>query len=236
MVSDARESDYLVVVHENFTQRKVAELEAERRTEELQEFARLLSHDLRNPLAVAQGSAKILAMDIEDDYLDDVLSSLLRMEAIIDDALSLMRYGTEGRDKEPIRLNKLTEHAWSNVETGSVSFARTNDRMLDGYPDLLEHVFENMFRNTIEHGEATTITIGTTEHGFYVEDDGTGIPDGMRSKVFEMGYTTQKNGTGFGLAIVENLVKSHGWSITVGEGDTSGARFEVFTNPVVPNS
>lgn len=144
----------------------------------------------------------MMAMDTESEYLDDVLSSLLRMEAIIDDALTLMHYGTDGREKEPIRLRKLTENAWSNVETGSVSFTCTDNRILDGYPDLLAHV--------IEHGRATTITVGTTEHGFYIEDDGTEIPKGMRGKVFEMGHTTQKNGTGFGLAIVENLIESHG--------------------------
>ncbi|SIQ83869.1 His Kinase A (phospho-acceptor) domain-containing protein [Haladaptatus litoreus] len=233
---ETRGNDYLVVAHENITQRKVAELKAEQRTEELQEFARLLSHDLRNPLAVAQGSAKMLAMDTDDDYLDDILSSLLRMEAIIDDALTLMQYGTEGRDKEPVRLSNLTESAWSNVETESVKLTRTDDRILDGYPDLLAHVFENLFRNAIEHGEAETITVGATKNGFHVEDDGTGIPAEMRGKVFEMGHTTQKNGTGFGLAIVESLIDSHGWSISVAGSETGGARFEIRTNPAVPKN
>ncbi len=226
--------EYVVVAHENITERKIAELEAERRNEELREFARILSHDLRNPLAVAQGSAKMLAMNGEEsNYLDDILSSLLRMEAIIDDALTLMQYGTEGRIREPVRLRNVAETAWSNVETGETTLNCTDDRVLDCYPDLVAHIFENLLRNAIEHGDAKTITVGATQHGFYIEDDGTGIPESMRSKVFEMGHTTQQNGTGFGLAIVESLVESHGWSVDLGRG-TDGTRFEIRAAPAVP--
>lgn len=64
--------------------------------------------------------------------------------------------------------------------------------------------------------------------GFYVSDDGPGIPEGDRESVFEAGYTTRKEGTGFGLAIVAEVVTAHGWKIQVTESDAGGARFEIF--------
>jgi signal transduction histidine kinase len=63
--------------------------------------------------------------------------------------------------------------------------------------------------------------------GFYVADDGPGIPDSERTAVFESGYSTSPDGTGFGLAIVEEVVEAHGWSIRATESETGGARFEI---------
>ncbi len=67
--------------------------------------------------------------------------------------------------------------------------------------------------------------------GFYVEDDGPGIPAEEREQVFESGYSTSEDGTGFGLAIVRTIAEAHAWSVDVVEGKEGGARFEVRTNP-----
>ena len=65
------------------------------------------------------------------------------------------------------------------------------------------------------------------DEGFYVADDGPGIPREQRTDVFESGYSTVSDGTGFGLAIVQEVVEAHGWSIRVTESTAGGARFEV---------
>jgi signal transduction histidine kinase len=74
-----------------------------------------------------------------------------------------------------------------------------------------------------------TVTVGELEdgNGFYIADDGEGIPESEREEVFETGYSTSEHGTGFGLSIVEEIVTAHGWSIDVTESDDGGARFEV---------
>jgi len=76
---------------------------------------------------------------------------------------------------------------------------------------------------------AVSITVGDTDEGFYVADDGPGIPPGDREDVFELGHTTREDGTGFGLAIVETIAEAHGWTVTAGESAAGGARFEVTT-------
>jgi signal transduction histidine kinase len=62
--------------------------------------------------------------------------------------------------------------------------------------------------------------------GFYVADDGVGIPPEKREEVFEYGYTSSTDGTGFGLAIVTDLAAVHGWSVALTESAAGGARFE----------
>ena len=65
------------------------------------------------------------------------------------------------------------------------------------------------------------------EDGFYVEDDGPGIPEENRTDIFDSGYSTTGEGTGFGLSIVKRVAEAHGWDITVTESEVGGARFEI---------
>lgn len=78
-----------------------------------------------------------------------------------------------------------------------------------------------------------TIRVGPLDDvaGFYVADDGRGIPEDDRETVLEHGYSTAEEGTGLGLSIVTRIVDAHGWEIDVTESTSGGARFEIFTRP-----
>jgi len=76
-------------------------------------------------------------------------------------------------------------------------------------------------------GAGVTVTVGDCADGFYVADDGPGIPDAERERVFESGYSTTTDGTGFGLRIIRGIADAHGWEIDVTEGDEGGVRFEI---------
>ncbi|WEL17435.1 Signal transduction histidine kinase [Halorhabdus sp. SVX81] len=81
--------------------------------------------------------------------------------------------------------------------------------------------------DAVEHGgETVQVRLETTADGFVVADDGPGIPAGDRDRVFEVGYSTTEDGTGFGLSIVSQVADSHGWDVTVSESTHGGARFE----------
>ena len=116
-----------------------------------------------------------------------------------------------------------------NVETASATLVSetTCSMKVDG--SQLRQVLENLFRNAIEHGNADTIVVGdlSDESGLFVEDNGAGIPEDDRNAIFEWGFTTVSDGTGFGLAIVKEIVEAHDGEITVGESETGGARFEI---------
>ena len=66
-------------------------------------------------------------------------------------------------------------------------------------------------------------------------DDGRGIPAADREAVFEMGFSTKDDGTGFGLAIVDTIAEAHGWSVSVADGEAGGARFDVRTDGATPS-
>ncbi|MEF8974496.1 MAG: PAS domain-containing protein [Haloarcula sp.] len=74
---------------------------------------------------------------------------------------------------------------------------------------------------------SVTVTVGATEDGFYVADDGPGVPDDQREALFEAGYSTAEDGSGFGLAIVDRIAEAHGWAIDVTESADGGTRFEI---------
>jgi hypothetical protein len=69
-----------------------------------------------------------------------------------------------------------------------------------------------------------TVRLGRHADGFYVEDDGPGVPPEQRDTVFDYEFSTDEDGTGLGLAIVEAIARAHGWSVEMTEGSDGGAR------------
>ncbi|WP_148416358.1 PAS domain-containing sensor histidine kinase [Haloferax sp. KTX1] len=201
-----------------------------RERDRLEEFASILSHDLRNPLNVAQGRLDFIEVPDDDGHLNAVERALDRMERLIDDMLTLARQGDAVGETATIALDALATQAWENVATDAATLEIEADLHFDGDRSRLVQMFENLYRNAIEHGvDAVTIHVGVLDagDGFYIEDTGPGIPETERKDVFESGYTTNQNGTGFGLAIVSRIVEAHGWDIKVTDGTDGGARFEI---------
>jgi len=212
------------------TEQKRRQRELERQNEQLEEFASVVSHDLRNPLSVAASNLELGRMRSEggEEYLTEAERAIDRMDGIIDDVLTLAREGRGIETVERTSLSSLAERAWQNVETDAATLTVVDDRELEADSDRLQRAFENLFRNAVEHGgDGVTVRVGERPDGFYVEDDGPGIPPEHRAEVFENGFTTAETGTGFGLAIVETIVAAHGWEIAVAADAADGARFEV---------
>lgn len=201
------------------------EQELSRQNERLEEFASVISHDLSSPLNVAKGRLGL----IEDNeaQVEPIGNALDRMEALIQDVLALARQGQTVDETEPVTLSDIIEQCFRNVSTGGASIEIDGDGVILADPARLPEVFENLFRNSVEHGgEDVTIRVGTMRNGFYVADDGQGIPEADRDRVFESGFSTSDEGTGFGLAIVKQIAEAHGWSVAVTESESGGARFE----------
>lgn len=229
-----------------------------RRNERLNEFASVVSHDLRNPLNVA--SSHIALARIEDDstdHLDDAENALSRMEALIDDLLERARNDGE-ISRETLSLVDVAKEAWEGVDTTEATLVLGEDVTFNADPNRLKQLFENLFRNAVEHastsdrsrthdesveglktsqtrsqgavdggGSGVTVTVDTHEEGFYVADDGPGIPEEQHEEIFDRGVSHSEGGTGYGLAIVADIVDGHGWSISVSESEDGGARFDV---------
>lgn len=202
--------------------------ERKQREEQLEQFASVVSHDLRNPLNVAEGRLELARQECDSEHLDGIANAHERMHALIEDLLTLAREGKTVGDIEPINLTRLTERCWANVATAEATLTTDTAQRIRADQSRLKQLIENLVRNAIEHGgEDVTVRLGTAADGFYIEDDGPGIPKDERDNIFEAGYSTAADGTGFGLSIVEQVAQAHDWDIHVTESPDGGARFEI---------
>ncbi|MDZ5812030.1 ATP-binding protein [Halorubrum sp. AD140] len=213
--------------------RKRREEALRRKNERLEEFAKVVSHDLRNPLNVATGRLELAREECDSEHLDHVARAHERMNSLIDDLLTLARDGTDIDETGRVPLRELVEACWEGVDTADATLRVDTDRVVRADRSRLRQAIENLVRNAVEHaGEDVTVTVGDVDGGFFVADDGPGIPAADREVVFETGYSTGEDGTGFGLAIVESVAVAHGWDVRVTDADGGGARFE-FTGVAV---
>ena len=216
------------VEREQALREQAAELGAQ--NERLDEFTSVVSHDLRNPLNVATGNLDLVRMECDSEYIDAVEQAHDRMAALIDDLLTLTYQDTAELDPSRVGLDLMVTRAWQTVETDLADYTVEDDQVVLAERSRLQQLFENLFRNAVEHGgDSVTVTVGALPNadGFYVADDGPGIPPSEREDVFDFGYSTSEMGTGMGLRIVGRICDAHGWKIDVTESRDGGARFEI---------
>jgi len=215
----------------------------ETKNEKLTRFAEVVSHDLRNPLNVLEGWLETAEETGDPDAFERCNNAVDRMYTLIDDLLTLSRAGAVIDDRQPVNLQAVTQAAWATVDSPEATLSVETDRTVDADETRLQQLFENLFRNSVEHGSTSsrpqaddaiehagdevTITVGAVDGGFFVADDGPGIPEDEREDVLESGYSTSDDGTGFGLAIVSEIAEAHDWALRLTESSDGGARFEI---------
>ncbi|WP_255195476.1 sensor histidine kinase [Halorarius litoreus] len=204
------------------------EAKLERQNERLDSFASVVAHDLRNPLNVVRGRAKLAEKTGDTEQLEPAFRSLDRMETIIEDVLALARGGDEDIETEPVKLTDHVEASWHQVDTRDAELEVGFLPTAHADPDRLARLFENLFRNAVEHGGddvVVSVAMLDDDDGFYVADDGIGIPVDERDRILSEGFSGN-DGTGIGLAIVQQVAEVHGWDLSVTESESGGARFE----------
>ncbi|MCU4801412.1 PAS domain S-box protein [Halobacteria archaeon HArc-gm2] len=208
--------------------RDVSERKAQER--ELEAFASLVSHDLRNPLNVVQGRVQLALESGSVENLAAARDAADRMERLIDDVVRLTRQNHEVGDVEPVEVADVATDAWDQFEADGSSLTVETVRTVEANPDRFRELLAELFQNAVRHGsdddEPVAVRVGDTDEGFFVADDGVGIDPDRRHDVFEEGYTTSTDGTGLGLPLVERIAAAHGWTVTVAESE-EGVRFEI---------
>jgi signal transduction histidine kinase len=237
-----------VAVSRDTTAAKEYEQMLERQNDRLKEFTDILAHDLRNPLNVIDGRLELYEETGDEAHLETIHETTSRMERLVDDLLRVARQGVVVANPEATDIGTVIETAWGGG-TG-----KTTDATLDyeavptvsADSDRLVELFENLFRNAVEHGSTNPGSRtrqdaeehGSTsnrpeaddavEHaGAAVSVDGPGIPDEHEDEVFEHGFTTAQDGSGYGLSVVRTIGNAHGWDVSVADAADGGARFEI---------
>jgi hypothetical protein len=212
-------------------------------------IASVISHDLRNPLDVAKAHLRAARETGETDHFDQIGRAHDRMEQIIRDVLALARENGSLSITRDVDIEAVASDAWATVDTGGATLTIEDDLpRTEADPDRLQRLFENLFRNSIEHARPTggaeasggerhgsagpdthlRIRVGGTDGGFFVADNGTGVPAADRTRIFDPGYSRNGRGagTGLGLTIVKQIAEGHDWTVSLTTGSMEGARFE----------
>jgi signal transduction histidine kinase len=151
------------------------------------------------------------------------------METLIQNLLAIAQSGKEVDEVEWVTFSELCQRCWRNVSTANAEVVIEFDGEVRADISRLQQLVENLIRNAVEHGgEDVTVTIGETNHdGFYIADNGSGIPESIQDQLFQNGFSTVSEGTGFGLWIVSEVANAHGWEVAITESEDDGARFEI---------
>ncbi|KKF39457.1 histidine kinase [Halorubrum saccharovorum] len=222
-------------------------LELRRRTEQLEQFSSVVSHDLRNPLNVLSGYLKMVEGEVSASTYEPMDRAVTRMETLIDNLLMLAKRGETIGETESLSVTGVAEEAWKTVRAPHATLTIADEiGQVHADPNRLRQLFENLFRNSVEHGSTNSRaepgdavdhggpsveieigprTDGAGGEGMYIADDGPGVPPEIRGSVFDSGFSTADS-SGIGLAIVDRVVDAHGWEVEV--HNDGGAVFEVF--------
>ncbi|GAB3685127.1 hypothetical protein GCM10028857_15080 [Salinarchaeum chitinilyticum] len=218
--------------------------ELQSKNDRLDRFASYVSHDLKNPLSIATGYLD-LAREGDEEALDAVDDAIGRMEELVDDVEILARGEQQLLRADSDATLQATKHSiaamvrnvWTVLATdrATLEVELPDDAVVYASEAEFRSMVENLLTNAIDHGGAdVTVRVGRTESGFYVEDDGPGVPEDDRERIFEQGYSTANGGTGTGLAIVSEVAAAHEWEVAVTTGREGGARFEISNCLLVP--
>jgi len=251
----------LLVVCEDLTERKSLERELqsyaerlERSNQELQEFAFVASHDLREPLRKIQAFSTMLKKHAQNDALSDLVERIQnatkRMQNLIDGLLDYSRVSTWEKPRRPVDLTEIVQETVSDLEvriksTGGSVEVQTLPT-IEADPSQMQQLFQNLINNALKfHREEKALVriysqpldnppVGKESdrgkwYQILVEDNGIGFEEKDRERIFKLlerlHGRSEYEGAGIGLAICRKIVERHGGSITARSKKDEGSTF-----------
>jgi PAS domain S-box-containing protein len=245
---------YFVAIFDNVTEHKNAEQALMNRTgqledanSELQQFAYVVSHDLREPLRMITSFAQSLEKRYKnrldksaDEYIDFIVDGTARMQSLIDDILAYSRVGTRGAPFESVDMEKIFKDAVTNlkitIDESKTQITHEPLPVVYGDPSQLTQVMQNLLSNAIkfhQQGQAPIVHVsaelGMNEWMFSVQDNGIGIDNELFGKLFTLFQRLNPQdkypGSGVGLAVSKRVMQRHGGRIWVKSQPGKGSTF-----------
>jgi signal transduction histidine kinase len=214
---------------------------------EHESFSYTVSHDLRAPLRVVEGFARILKEDyggrldrVGNDHLDRVMSAAARMNSMIDALLSLSQLSTRPLSRQPVNLSQQAVYVMEELRRSApqreLVLDIEPDLTVQGDPTLLRMVLENLLGNAWKYSAkvpCTEIRFGSAEQGgrrvFVISDNGAGFDMRFAERLFgvfqRLHSASDFPGTGVGLALVRRIVRRHGGDVWAESAVGEGSRF-----------
>ncbi len=190
-----------------------------------------ISHDLRTPLTRLKLQ---LAMLQQKDLSQKMSKDIDEMEKMLNDYLQFAKTQTQENTIQ-IDLIDLFQSIKNQFNNGKLTISNKDEIKLKGRPTALKRSFENIIQNGLSYGNNVFIDIqkGNNRALITIEDDGPGIPEDQYKNVFKPFFRLDKSrslnqsGVGLGLAIVEDIINSHGGSIQLGKSKLKGLQVKI---------
>jgi len=200
----------MIAMLRDVSDRVERERQLEAKIERLDRFAGIVSHDLRNPLSVIRANAELVRESGDLERLGKIEKAVDRMDDMLSELLRLTREGGLVESQSEVDLAPVARETWDGIATGNATLTVESSVRFTADRERLRELLGNLFRNAIDHGTSpVAVRVGAVDReattGFFVADDGPGIPEERHETVFEWGETTRRDGTGFGLAYVVTL-------------------------------
>jgi len=238
----------LAIMLETYAEAYLQRTRAVERLATLGQLAASIGHELRNPLAVMETSLHLLRRAAGDDpklqrHTERIGSQVDVCSEIITDLLDLAR--DRPLERRRVAPGQVLADALALVPASDV---RVEVALEEPLPDVavdpgqLRQVLSNLISNAVAatqgHGEKVTVRVRVArgELRIEVDDEGMGIPDAVRERLFEPLFTTRAKGIGLGLSLCQRIVDKHQGSIVASNRPEGGARFEVRLPAVLPEA
>ena len=224
------------------------QLGAAQKLSALGQLSASLAHEIKNPLSSIKGTAEILLDEFPKDhpkreFVEILLKETTRLNNTVEEVLQFSRRGIQGKKKEEAEIeplsqviDRVTSLLASQLRKKSIKLTVIGweeGKAFHVASEKLSQVFLNIILNGIDAAPTRgEIIIETMKHAtgctVSVKDNGAGIPDELKDKIFSAFYSTKEGGTGLGLSISKKIVESYGGTLTLSDAETGGACFSVF--------
>lgn len=218
----------------------------DRANRRLEDFAHIAAHDLRGPLRHVKQLAGWLAEDLKDGldegsahHLALLTSRVERLERLLEDLLAYARAGHERSPTEDVDLRALSEESFLLVSGEEQAELIWNGKrtLLQSHKAPLALILRNLIGNALKHNEGLSVTVTVSARFTHdwchltVADDGCGIEEGERERVFELFHTLssrdKREGSGVGLSIVSKTVEAYGGTVSLRANAPTGCIFSI---------
>ncbi len=196
----------------------------------LGEMAAGLAHEVRNPLGAIQGATNLIASS-SDPWVKVIQDEVQRLNRLVNQFLEFAN--APGDQLEELNLGECLERSIQNLSTfygkqAEIKFEAHSLKpiMVLGVADHIQQILMNLIQNALK-AQAKLIEVGLEDSGFYIKDNGVGMTEDVKKKVFQPFFTTFETGTGLGLSICERLVKFSQGEISLESTEGEGTSVKI---------
>jgi len=240
---DSEPGQILLITDVTETRQLQEQISALKRVSAMGDMAAALAHQIRTPLSsallyVSNLGVNQLDKELRKRFTKKTMSALQHLEILVEEMLLFARGGRLHARPSKISnlIDDVIEQQHADLEKCDLNITFKNeipDVQVNLSRDAFKSALQNIFNNACQAGgDAINLNIDLVQNQsdqiqLTITDDGPGIPDSVKSRIFEPFVTTRTNGTGLGLAVVDAVVRAHKGTITVQDGPEKGTCFTI---------